>query len=531
MRGRREARKCRRGAVAVRRALGACALLAALGCGGSTTGVRAGVDASIGAVAPDAPDASDAPDAPDASTDDVVVGDDAGCGLGFCPVPMTNQPACPPGSLLDCYVDSNCPDGGQTTLTGTIYDPAGRNPIDNAAVFVPSRPDQVPPVATGTSSCKDCNVMIEDFAAVARTDAAGQFVLKGVPTGTNVPLVIQAGKWRRTITVPTVKACASMALAPATTRLPRNHTEGDMPQMALLTGGCDNVACFLRGVGIDATEFTAPGAGGRVDVYEGLGATGAGAALSNSAAGDCTTDACPLWSSKKALEAYDTVFLGCECSEHNETKPPSSLQAMHDWLGEGGVVFATHSQTTWFKNGPADLQGIASWTSGPASGAPGPFVVDSSAASEEFKAWLGNVGAADDAGVLPLDPAEVSTSVTTVAFDTTAWIHDLSTIADGGGPQTGNVKAFSARMPVAAADASLPIYCGAVHVTDIHPGGGQALQTPGSDGSSAPASIPAACDGGPLSAGEKALEYLLFDSSMCISSGLKPELFPPPPPL
>jgi hypothetical protein len=487
--------------------------------------VRAGVDASVDAFAPDAPDAS---------SDDVAAGDDAGCSLGFCPVPMTDaSPTCAPGAALNCYVDTQCPDGGRTTLTGTVYDPAGRNPVYNAAVYVQLYPGPLSPIASGTSSCTSCNVRIDEFTAVALTDAAGRFVLEGAPTGENVPLVVQAGKWRRTTTVPTVKACASTAVAPATTRLPRNHAEGDMPQMALLTGGCDNVACFLRGVGVDATEFTAPGGGGRVAVYEGLGATGAGAALSNGAAGNCTTDACPLWSSKKALEAYDTVFLGCECGEHNETKSPSSLQAMHDWLGEGGVVFATHSQTTWFKNGPADLQGIASWTSGPASGAAGPFVVDSSfVAGQSFGAWLGNVGAADDAGVLPLDPAEVSTSVTTVASDTTAWIHDLSTIADGGGPQTGDVKAFSARMPVAVLDGSVPTYCGAVHVTDIHPGGGQALQTPGSDGSSAPASVPAACDGGPLSAGEKALEFLLFSVPMCITSGGgQPPAHLPPPPL
>jgi hypothetical protein len=481
--------------------------------------VRGDVDASVDAFASGAADASN---------DDGAIGDDAqGCISGC---PMTDASAtCPPGSPLSCFVNVDCPGGGQTSLSGTVYDPAGRNPIYNAAVFVPQYPAQLSTIATGTSSCKSCGVLIQGAVTVTLTDEAGHFVLPDVPTGNDVPLVIQAGKWRRTIVVPKVTDCANTVVSAAASRLPRNHNEGDMPQMALLTGGCDNLACFLRGVGVDAAEFTAPGGGGRVAVYEGLGAAGAAAALSNGAAGDCTTDACPLWSSKQALEAYDTVLLGCECGEHSETKPPSSLQAMHDWLGEGGVVFATHSQTTWFKNGPADLQGLASWTSGAASGAAGPFLVDSSfAAGESFKTWLGNVGAAD-AGVLPLDPAQVSTSVTTVGPDSVGWIRDLSTVADGGGPQTGNVKAFSAKMPVAPADGGFPTYCGAVNVTDIHPGGAQALQNLGSDGSSAPASIPAACDGGPLSAGEKALEFLLFNSAMCIGTETQLPRLPTPP--
>ena len=36
-------------------------------------------------------------------------------------------------------------------------------------------------------------------------------------------------------------------------------------------------------------------------------------------------------------------------------------QAMHDWLDEGGKVFATHFHYTWFKNGPPDFQGVANW--------------------------------------------------------------------------------------------------------------------------------------------------------------------------
>jgi hypothetical protein len=310
--------------------------------------------------------------------------------------------------------------------------------------------------------------------------------------------------------------------------------------MAVLTGGCDDIACFLTNVGIDESEFTSPHAGGRVDVYQGLGATGPAAALSNGVAGDCTTDACPLWNSRQSLEAYDDVLLGCECDEHNETKPPASLLALHDWIAEGGNVFATHSQTTWFKNGPADFQSIASWVNGPASGATGPFAIDTADARGQLLAsWLTTVGAADPNGIISLDPAAVSTSVTTVAANATAWVYDRGTAADASAPQSGsdasappsgNVKAFSVFPTSASPEGGVVSQCwpGIINVTDIHTGSGLASQDAGADASSVPASVPGACSTRPLTAGEKLLEYELFDSTRtCIEGQTKP---PPPPP-
>jgi hypothetical protein len=252
-----------------------------------------------------------------------------------------------------------------------------------------------------------------------------------------------------------------------------------------------------------------------------------------------------------ALERYDQVFLGCECGEHDETKPASSLQAMHDWLDEGGEVFATHAQAVWFKLGPSDLQSIAAWSSGPASGATGPFVVDTTPLARSLESWLVGLGAVDAGGYLPLDPSAVSTSVTAVAAATQTWIRDISTAGDDGGPTgdagtptgdagtptgdaaalmgdagapagdaggtLGNVKLFTAPIAGNGPDASPGPSCGNVVFSDIHPGGGQALTASGSDGSSAPASVPGACDGGPLTPGEEALEFLLFAQPLCNS--------------
>jgi hypothetical protein len=518
--------RCR--AVSVEAALSLGCAVAGAGCGGSSDATTA-PDGSL------SPDASVASDGSVSSVTDASLNDASSsyaslndAPFSYACTPADATPVCPPAAGLQCSVNTHCPDGGTTSLSGTVYDPAGRNPLYNALVFVPRATSELATIATGTSSCDACDVVVSNVVALTATDASGAFRLLDVPTGNDIPLVVQVGKWRRTVFIPQVADCVDNPVPAESSRLPRNQTEGDMPQMALLTGGCDNLACFLRGVGVDAVEFSAPHAGGRVDVYQGLGAAGTGAPLSGGVAGDCTTDACPLWSTTQSLEPYDDVFLGCECSANQQTKPAASVLALHDWLSEGGSVFATHSQATWFKNGPADFQAVATWTDGPASGAAGPFEVAlTSPRGMAFQQWLTNVGAADAQGMVSLNPADVSTSVTTVGPMTTAWIDDTSTAPEGGSALAGDVKALSFSTPVADGGAGLPLPCGRAYFTDIHAGGGQALEDPGADAPGTPAAVPGACDGGPMTPEEMALEFLLFDKSdVCLADTEAPPLLP-----
>src|SRR5580658_5653669 len=52
-----------------------------------------------------------------------------------------------------------------------------------------------------------------------------------------------------------------------TLTMPKNHIEGDIPRIGVLTGGWDPMECVLRKMGVDDTEFTDPGGAGHIQFY------------------------------------------------------------------------------------------------------------------------------------------------------------------------------------------------------------------------------------------------------------------------
>ena len=456
------------------------------------------------------------------------------------------------GGGLGCYVPANC----TTSISGTVYDPAGANPLYNVVVFVPNDPNgALTPIKQGTNTCSSCDVSIGDYVTATTSLADGTFTLTGVPATTHVPLVVQIGKWRREVFLPSVTACTDNVLkGSASTRLPAKRSEGDIPQMAIVTGGADNLGCFLKGVGLDPSEYGAPGKGGRLDVYQGLPANqsllggllqvSGSPGLTGGGAGDCTTDntAC-VWNSKANLEKYDIVLLACEGdtfdlddSDYQQeatmgqngqmtalptNKSAAAKQSVHDWLDEGGKVFPTHFQYTWFKNSPAaDFKGVANWLGSSNGADTGLYDIDTSfPKGKTFSQWLGTVGALSGTQI-NLDG--VAESVSTVNATAQRWIYNPGKDAQSKG--TNNTKYLSVvtpvgGIPIKTADAgeTTTQYCGKAVFSDLH-----AVGNPEGD-------IPGSCKTAALTPQLKALEFLFFDLSACVSTDSLPPPAPPQP--
>ena len=446
--------------------------------------------------------------------------DDAGevftSGGGFGDDSGASGAACVNGKGWACSVNKAC-GSSPTTLTGKVYDPAGKNPLYNVAVFIPNDASTLPTITPGTNSCNTCDVPIGNYVVATTTDATGSFTLTGVPTGKAVPVVVQIGKWRRVLSVDTAD-CQTTAVSKGTLRLPRNKSEGSLPQMALLTGGFDNLGCFLKKIGVDAGEYSGPHGGGRLDIYQGLNtplglSLGNGPGLSSGTAGNCTNASCPLWASKPSLEYYDIVLLACEGGEANQTKPTAAKQAVHDWLNEGGKVFATHFHYTWFKNSPAaDFQGVATWLGSSTGSGMGQFALDTSfPKGQTLHDWLSGIGALSAGGTIALNG--VATSVSMVKGATNRWIYDSA---------SSDTKYLSFGTPVggisgSAAETTNSKYCGKAVFSDLHAGG-----APSGD-------VPAACTDATLTPQEEALEFLFFDLSACVQDDSQPPQIIPPP--
>ncbi len=427
-------------------------------------------------------------------------GDDSGITPGILPGGDSGpNPDAKPCTNL-CLRQVQCAGGGTTSISGVIKDPAGKVPLYNILVYVPNA--AVAPIVTG-ASCERCGNVSGEPLVSAITDAAGKFKLDNVPVGKDVPLVIQVGKWRRQITVPTVADCADTALDATLSRLPRSKAEGDLPQMALASGQADPFECLLTKMGIDLTEFTPESGAGRVHFFRENGVD-----LSPAAPAAST-----LYDDAAKLKKYDIVFLPCEGSQRD--KALAADQNLVDYTAIGGRVFTTHYSYAWLHLGAPPFPATGAWVPEQADRYSGtvPQIATINQAFPKgaaFAQWLLNVNASTTLGQLGLFEAR----------------HDLNSAPDPPSTTWMTVSDMPTTDPNATmhitfntpTDVAEPMQCGRVVFSDFHVSA--SAKNPGNN------PFPQSCRDGDLSAQEKALEFMLFDLSSCIQS----DKAPPTPP-
>jgi hypothetical protein len=421
-----------------------------------------------------------------------------------------------------------CPNGGTTTITGKVYAPTpsaygSPDPLYNALVYVPNGP--LAPF-TPTVACETCGTPVSGAPLVeAHTGPDGSFTLTDVPAGSNIPLVIQLGRWRRYVEIPSVTACQQNALTdPDMTRFPRTQFEtsqwDNIPQIAMVTGSADPFECVLRKIGIADSEFTIPtatvpgsnpGRSGRVHVYQNNGATLSGAPTIDDLTGNLMT-----------LQQYDMVILACDgqcpsgetggCGSmggggggRSGYTPTTTEQSnVVTYTNEGGRVFATHFSYAWLWD-VAPFSGTATWgvngSYGSMSNSTDAVVDQTFPGGISFAAWLQAVGASTNLGNINIQQYRNDFTAINPA-DSQLWLSTAS----------GQPLHYTFYTQVGApANAQ----CGRVLFSDFH------VNPSGGGGGHGGGTFPTECtsDSGSLSPQEKALEFMVFDLSSCVSAG------------
>lgn len=470
----------------------------------------------------------------------VLTSADDGGGLNSSATTVVGGPCT--GNGWNCKIEP-CEGGMLTTVTAKVYDPAGKNPLFNVAVYVPNT--ALDPITTGPT-CDNCATPVSGSpVASALTDSSGQFVMQNVPVGTNVPLVMQVGKWRRQIALPQVNACQNNAFDdPSTFRLPANQSEGNLPKIAMAVGGADTLECLLRRIGISDSEFTNPTGTGRVNLFVDDIAGGAGidTPTSSYSSGATFPNFSGLFASVDSianggfidagidpLSAYDIVMVSCQGSqEAGRAVTSAEKQGLKTFVDNGGRSFLSHYNYSWLRGGDLvdggkedlvpsaegvaiDLQTkytqtpfppIAVWEN-PATltyidGGNGTYLVDTSfPRGNDMALWLFDAGASTTLGQIGLVNVK-NPAISVIGTVAQRWIYQ----------DTMGTPYISANTPIEEA-ATPDAQCGRVVQTGIHVAAAVAdTHDP----------FPNGCVTADLTAQEKALEFLFFDLSSCVTN-------------
>jgi hypothetical protein len=435
----------------------------------------------------------------------------AACAEGAC---GEETPGVCPGTVTGGCINLQCDVAGcegqpKTSISGVVRDPSGIHGLYNVLVYVPNT--ELHPISDG-ASCDRCAAAASGQPiATALTNSAGAFRLDDVPAGKNIPLVIQVGKWRREVTLPEVVACQDNQITnKELTRLPRKQSEGNLPLMAVGTGFGDSLECLLRRIGIDDSEFTTPGGGGRVHLYAGADyvTTKPNPATKGFADGTPFPPRSQLSGSLSALSGYDSVFLSCE-GDPNRDVTAVEKKALKDYLDLGGRAFLEHYHSAYLRGvvmgeSPNEVSGEAAYAATPFPPIASGWVTGSEAMGGSYQInvafpkgkalgeWMANHGGSLSGTSMTLNFVKNAASGL-IPGQGLIWLSDNRA-----------VPYFSFNTPVNAPAESR---CGRLIHTGVH-------VSNQADNIGQP--FPTSCGSTPLTAQELALEFMLFDLSSCV---------------
>jgi Bacterial Ig-like domain (group 3)/NHL repeat len=405
-----------------------------------------------------------------------------------------------------CYQVS-CLGSATTSISGTVYAPNGTDPIPNVIVYVPN--GTVEAFVDGPANDTEASLVTGSPLAITTTAANGTFTLTNVPAGTNFPLVLQAGRWRRQLTVPSLTSCVNTPVSnfnptnDVFARFPQTQTEGDIPKMALVTGAVDALECSLRKIGIADNEFTdytvnasSLSSPGRISLFEGVGNSGVSAG-STVHTEDQLVGSTSSTISGSLLGNYNVLLLPCQGT--NGYMSSDGQGNAITFAGEGGRIFATHHSVLYLNqdasiDAAADWRGLTSDSIGS-----GEATIDTSFSSGMTLAqWLQDIGATSTLGQVAM--TSLFSDQTGINAPTQSWA-TFNTAEFG---VSSPILQLSFYTPVGAAQAD---QFGRVMYNEYHV-----------DNTSTSSSVtfPTECTGGlaktaAFTAQEHMLEYSLFD--------------------
>lgn len=368
-------------------------------------------------------------------------------------------------TALACSVAAAQSSPPTTTISGTVYDPrlaAGMpNPLPLPNVLVYASTIPVTPPTSGAQCVTYAN-SIPTGANVLNytyTGYDGTFTLTGIPEGTSVTVVIQAGKWERQFDVPV----GNTAVTGLQLGMPSNHTQGNMPYIAIATGSVDGAECVLRDMGISDTEFTddnqTVNAGGYVHLYK--GSASPGAEISSTTPSE---SALMGGTSATALNSYDMVMFPCQGGAAGQATTTGATNLLN-FAEAGGRIFATHYSYAWLEPAyGAQFGAVANWTAEQQIGAGVGTVQENFSDGIILADWLHDIGSTNSGTTNQINISTLRTDVGSVNAPAQSWV-TLNTGTYAGQGSATPVMQMTFNVPYGAPAAS---QCGRVMYNDYH---------------------------------------------------------------